>query len=90
MSATQNLKTVFEADTRDLSRGAKQAQKELKDFGKTSNEVTKSIGDAFGVDLDKLNQLSNATKEWGRKLSESGNTGVAAFGKILQSIDATK
>ena len=90
MSASQNAKVVFEADTRDLTRGAKQARKELQDFGKTSNEVTKSIGDAFGVDLDKLNQLSNATKEWGRKLSESGNAGTAAFGKILQSIDATK
>lgn len=90
MSASQNAKVVFEADTRDLTRGAKQARKELQDFGKTSNEVTKSIGDAFGVDLDKLNQLSNATKEWGRQLSESGNSGVAAFGKLLQSIDATK
>lgn len=90
MSATQNLKTVFEADTRDLSRGAKQARKELKDFGKTSNEVASSIGDAFGVDLDRLNQLSNATKEWGRKLSETGRSGDAAFGQILQKLDATK
>lgn len=85
-----NAKAVFEADTRDLTRGAKQARKEMKDFGKTTDDVTKSIGDAFGVDLDKLNQLSNATKEWGRRLSESGNSGVAAFGKLLQSIDATK
>jgi len=85
-----NAKAVFEADTRDLTRGAKQARKEMKDFGKTTDEVTKNIGDAFGVDLDKLNQLTNATKEWGRKLTESGNAGTAAFGKILQSIDATK
>lgn len=85
-----NAKAVFEADTRDLTRGAKQARKEMKDFGKTTDEVTKNIGDAFGVDLDKLNQLTNSTKEWGRKLSESGNAGTAAFGKILQSIDATK
>ena len=90
MSATQNLKTVFEADTRDLSRGAKQARKELKDFGKTSNEVTQSIGDAFGVDLDKLNQLTNATKEWGRKLTETGRESDAAFGKLLQHLDSTK
>lgn len=90
MSATQNLKTVFEADTRDLSRGAKQAKKELKDFGKTSNEVTQSIGDAFGVDLDKLNQLTNATKEWGRRLTETGSQSDAAFGKLLQHLDSTK
>lgn len=90
MSATQNAKVVFEADTRDLSRGAKQARQELKDFGKTSNEVTQSIGDAFGVNTKQLEQLSNSAKEMGRQLSESGNTGVAAFGKLLQSIDATK
>lgn len=88
--ADMNAKVVFEADTRDLTRGAKQARKEMKDFGKTTNDVTQSIGDAFGVNLDKLNQLSNATKEWGRKMSESGNSGTAAFGKLLQSIDATK
>lgn len=90
MSATQNLKTVYEADTRDLVRGSKQAKKELKDFGKTSNEVTSSIGDAFGVNLDKLNQLSNATKEWGRKLTETGRESDAAFGKILQNLNSTK
>ena len=85
-----NAKAVFEADTRDLTRGAKQARKEMKDFGKTTNDVTKSIGDAFGVNLDKLNQLSNATKEWGRKLTETGRESDAAFGKILQSLNSTK
>lgn len=85
-----NAKAVFEADTRDLTRGAKQARKEMKDFGKTTDDVTKSIGDAFGVDLDKLNQLSNSAKEFGRRLSESGRTGEAALGKLLQNLDATK
>lgn len=90
MSATQNAKVVFEADTRDLSRGAKQARQDLKDFGKTSNEVTQSIGDAFGVNTRQLEQLSNSARELGRQLSESGNTGVAAFGKVLQSISAAQ
>ena len=90
MSANLNLKTVFEADTKDLTRGAQQAKKDLKDFGKTSDEVTSSIADAFGVNTQKLEQLSNSTRDLGRRLSESGNTGVAAFGKLLQSIDATK
>lgn len=90
MSATQNAKVVFEADTRDLSRGAKQARQELKDFGKTSTDVASSIGDAFGVDLKKLDQLSNSAKEFGRQLSESGKTGEAALGKLLQNLDKTK
>lgn len=90
MSATQNAKVVFEADTRDLNRGAKQAQKDLKDFGKTSNEVTSSIADAFGVNTAKLEQMGNSARELGRQLSESGNAGVAAFGKMLQSINAAQ
>ena len=90
MSATQNAKVVFEADTRDLTRGAKQAQKDLKDFGKTSNEVTSSIADAFGVNTQKLEQMGNSARELGRQLSESGNAGVAAFGKMLQSINAAQ
>lgn len=90
MAATQNAKVVFEADTRDLSRGAKQARQEIKDFGKVSDDVTKSIGDAFGVNTAKLEQMSNATRELGRQLSESGSTGVAAFGKVLESISAAQ
>lgn len=85
-----NAKAVFEADTRDLTRGAKQARKEMKDFGKTTDDVTKSIGDAFGVDLDRLNQLTNSAHEFGRRLSESGKTGEAALGNLLQKLDATK
>ena len=90
MSASQNAKVVFEADTRDLTRGAKQAQKDLKDFGKTSDEVTSSIADAFGVNTAKLDQMGNSARELGRQLSESGNAGVAAFGKMLQSISAAQ
>jgi len=90
MAATQNAKVVFEADTRDLTRGAKQAQKDLKDFGKTSTEVTDALGDAFGVNTQKLQQMGNSAREVGRQLSESGNAGVAAFGKVLQSISAAQ
>lgn len=90
MSATQNAKVVFEADTRDLAKGAKQARQDLKDFERTSNDVAESIADAFGVDAKQLQQLSNSARELGLRLSESGNAGVAAFGKMLQSIDAAK
>ena len=90
MAANLNLKTVFEADTKDLTKGAAQAKKDLKDFGKTSNEVISSLGDAFGVNTQKLEQMSNSARELGRRLQESGNTGAAALGKLLQSLDAAK
>lgn len=83
-------KAVLEADTSDLTRGARAAKKELKDFGKVGQEVTSSLGSAFGVDTKKLEEMSNAAKQVGKQLSESGNTGVAAFGKMLQSINAAQ
>lgn len=90
MGANLNLKTVFEADNKDLTRGARQAKEDLKSFGKTSDEITAKIGDAFGVSTQKLEQMSNSARELGRQLSESSNTGVAAFGKLLQSITAAQ
>ena len=90
MANNLNAKVVFEAETKDLTRGAKQASQDMKDFGKTSNEVISSIGDAFGVNTQKLEQMGNSARDLGRRLQESGNTGVAALGKLLQSIDAVK
>ena len=90
MSGNLNLKAVFQADTSDLAKGAKQAKQDIKDFGRVSNEVASSVGDAFGVDTDRLVQMSNAARELGRKLSESGNTGVKAFGELLKSLDLAK
>jgi len=90
MASALNAKVVLDSDTRGLSKGVKQAKQDLKDFGKVGDEVTRSLGDAFGVDTQKLTQMSNATRELGRQLSESGNAGVAAFGKMLQSINAAK
>jgi hypothetical protein len=90
MGANLNLKTIFEADTRDLTKGAQRAKQDLKDFGKTSDEVLSKMGDALGVDTRKLEQLSNSAREVGRQLSESGNAGVAAFGKMLSSINAAQ
>lgn len=90
MSTGLNLKAVFQADTKDLSRGAKQAKQELKDFGAVGSEVTSQLADALGVDANQLLKVSNAAKGLGTRLTESGNAGVAAFGKLLQQINLTQ
>lgn len=90
MAADLNLKTVFEADNKDLTRGANQAKQDLRDFGKVSNDVTSSIADAFGVNTQKLQQMSNAAREMGHRMAESGNASVAALGKLLTQIDLAK
>lgn len=90
MSTELNLKAVFQADTKDLSRGAKQAKQELKDFGAVGSEVTSQLADALGVDANQLLKVSNAARGLGTRLTESGNAGVAAFGKLLQQINLTQ
>ena len=90
MSTGLNLKAVFQADTKDLSRGAKQAKQELKDFGAVGSEVTSQLADALGLDANQLLKVSNAAKGLGARLQESGNAGVAAFGKLLQQINLTQ
>lgn len=90
MSAGLNLKAVFQADTKDLARGAKQAKQELKDFGAVGSEVTSQLADALGVDANQLLKVSNAAKGLGAKLQESGNAGVKAFGDLLTKINLTQ
>ena len=81
-----NMKIGIGADTSDFEKGAKQVKQGLKDLDKTGTQALSSLGDAFGVNTGKIGQMTSAIKGLGQKLSECGNTGVAAFGNILKSI----
>jgi len=80
------MKIGIGADTSDFEKGAKQVKQGLKDLDKTGTQALSSLGDAFGVNTGKIGQMTSAIKGLGQKLSECGNTGVAAFGNILKSI----
>ena len=80
------MKVNIGADTSDFEKGAKQVKQGLKDLDKTGTQALSSLGDAFGVNTGKIGQMTSAIKGLGQKLSECGNTGVAAFGNILKSI----
>ena len=81
-----NLKVIFGADTSDFDKGAKQVKQGIKDLDKSTTSMLSSIGNAFGVDTKKVEQMTSAMKGLGQKMSECGSAGVAAFGNILKAI----
>ena len=81
-----NLKVNVTTDTRDVNRGLKEVKQGLKDLDKTGTQALESLGSAFGVDTRKINQMTSAMKGLGEKLSQTGSTGVKAFGDILKAV----
>ena len=81
-----NMKVIFGADTKDFEKGAKEVKQGLKDLDKSTTSMLSSIGNAFGVDTRKVEQMTSAMKGLGQKMSECGNAGVSAFGSILKAI----
>ena len=81
-----NMKVIIGADTKDFDKGAKDVKQGLKDLSKTGDQAIGSIGKAFGVNTDKVNQMVSAVRGRGAKLTEASSTGVRAFGQLLSSI----
>lgn len=74
------------ADNSDLVRKSKESKQALKDFEKVGDDALSRLGEAFGVNTGKIEQMSSALRGLGAKMSESGNAGTAAFGKLLTSV----
>lgn len=81
-----NMKVIFGSDTKDFEKGAKEVKQGLKDLDKTSASALAGIGSVFGVNTQKVEQMTSAMKGLGAKLTETGNAGTKAFGSILSSI----
>ena len=81
-----NMKVIFGSDTKDFEKGAKEVKQGLKDLDKTSASALAGIGSVFGVNTQKVEQMTSAMKGLGAKLTETGSAGVKAFGSILSSI----
>ena len=77
------------ADTKLFNSKINDAKQNFKDFEKVSEQVSTTLGDTFNIPIGKVEQMAGALKNLGNKLSESGNTGVAAFGNLLKSINDT-
>ena len=81
-----NMKVIIGADTKDFDKGAKDVKQGLKDLSKTGDQAISSLGDAFGVNTGKVNQMVSAVRGLGARMTEASSTGVKAFGQLLGSI----
>jgi hypothetical protein len=86
MAKGADMKVNMTADNSDLVRKSKESKQALKDFEKVGDDALSRLGEAFGVNTGKIEQMSSALRGLGAKMSESGNAGTAAFGKLLTSV----
>lgn len=86
MAAEPKAKIVVTSDTSDASKGIQTVKQGLRDLDKVGGDALASLGEAFGINTGKVGQMTSAVVGLGQKLSQSGNTGVKAFGDILKSI----
>lgn len=82
------MKINVGADTSEFTKGIKQAKSDLKSFGSVSDDVLGKVGQAIGIDTKQVEQMAGAIRGMGRQMADSGSEGVAAFGKLLTSVNA--
>lgn len=86
-SNSPNMKVRATMDNSDLKKKSQESKAALRDFEKAGTDAVSKLGDAFGVNTGKLEQMLSSVQGLGFKLTESGNAGVAAFGKMLTGIN---
>ena len=82
------MKINIGADTSEFNKGIKQAKSDLKSFGSVSDDILGKVGQAIGIDTKQVEQMAGAIRGMGRQMEASGTEGVAAFGKLLTSVNA--
>lgn len=82
-----NLKVRATMDNSDLKKKSKENKDALRDFQKAGTDAVGKLGEAFGVNTGKIDQMLSSVRGLGVSLEQTGSTGVAAFGKMLQGIN---
>ena len=80
------LKYQVGLDDSQAQAGFKRVKQGLKDLDKTNSQVLDSLGSAFGLNTQKIEQMTSAVRGLGQKMEQSGSAGVKAFGSLLKSI----
>lgn len=86
MANAPKMKIPIGADTADFEKGARKVKQEMRDLSQVSSNALSAIGDAFGVDLGKVQQFVGALKGLDRSLNQTGVEGEKAFKSIATSI----
>lgn len=80
------MKVKATMDNNDLKKKSKESQDAIRSFERTSTDALGKIGEAFGVNINKIEDLGSALRGLGNKMQETGNAGSAAFGKLLSNV----
>lgn len=86
MAKGTNLKINMTAENSDLVQKAKESKAAIRDFEKVGSDAVSKLGEAFGVNTGKIEQMASAVRGLGVRMAESGSAGTAAFGKLLASV----
>lgn len=86
MAKGANMKVNMTAENSDLVQKAKESKAAIRDFQKVGSDAVSKLGEAFGVNTGKIEQMASAVRGLGARMEESGSAGTAAFGKLLTSV----
>ena len=87
MAGSAEMKVKATMDNSDLKKKSKESKEAMKDFAKVGEDAVSSLGNAFGVNTGKIEQMMSAVRGLGENLSKSANTGTAALGNLLKGVN---
>lgn len=82
-----NMKVRATMDNADLKKKSQESKAALRDFQSAGTDAVNKLGEAFGVNTGKIDQMVSSLRGLGIRLEESGNAGQKAFGKMLQGVN---
>lgn len=83
MAKEPYMKAVATMDNSDLKKKSQESKAALRDFEKAGTDAVSKLGEAFGVNTGKINQMLSSVQGLGVSLQDSSNSGTAALGKLL-------
>lgn len=88
MASNPKLKVSVGMDHGQFDKGASQVKNNMRSLESVASDNLSKIGDLFGVNLGKVQQLGEALSGLGTKLTQSGSAGTQALGKIAKGAAA--
>lgn len=89
MAGKPEMKVKATMDNSDLKKKSQENKAALRDFEKAGTDAVGRLGEAFGVNTGKIDQMLSSVRGLGLQLQESGNAGQKAFGAMLAGINGT-
>lgn len=88
MAGKPEMKVKATMDNSDLKKKSQENKAALRDFEKAGTDAVGRLGEAFGVNTGKIDQMLSSVRGLGLQLEKSGNEGQKAFGKMLQGFNS--